>query len=242
MAFTPPGNDGGATILDYTATCDAGTDATGTTSPLAVTGLTNGVTYSCYVTARNSVGSSLSSARVDVTPTGSGGEVTLPPSGVGPGEVVTFTQTATPPGGGDPVAATLSVVATESTPPEPPPEADSLVSAIDISSTSSVPGYTLAVTFTIDASSINEFTGFWKYGKESPEDEPHWYDYGTVEAWSYTLSFVYGYEISADKKSLTVYLVDGLRGDDDLTANASIIDPALPLIQISPVIFKNSFD
>ena len=249
IAFLPPVNDGGASILDYRVFCNGGTEAVGATSPLLATNLINGASYNCFVWARNSVGESAASASVFVTPT-DGGDVTIPPSGDGPGEVVTFTQTATPPGGGNPVAATLTVVATESTPPEPPPEADSLVSAIDISSTSSVPGYTLVVTFTIEASSINEFTGFWKYGKESPEDAPHWYDFGTVEA----LSFLnlrdsfgneiekYGYEISEDKKSLTVYLVDGMRGDDDFAVNASIVDPALPIIQVSSVIFRDSFD
>ena len=38
------------------------------------------------------------------------------------------------------------------------------------------------------------------------------------------------------KKTLTVYLVDGLRGDDDLLANASIVDPALPIVEVSPAV------
>jgi len=237
IAFLPPANDGGASILDYRVYCNAGTEAVGATSPLLATGLINGASYNCFAWARNILGESAASAAVFVTPT-DGGDVAIPPSGDGPGEVVTFTQTATPPGGGDPVPATLSVVATEASPPEPPPEADSLVSAIDISSTSSVAGYTLVVTFTIDASSINEFTGFWKYGKEAPADTNHWYDFGTFVANGNGT----GYEISEDKKSLTVYLVDGMRGDDDFAVNAAIVDPALPLIQVSPVIFRDGFD
>ncbi len=41
---------------------------------------------------------------------------------------------------------------------------------------------------------------------------------------------------------MTVHLIDGLRGDDDLLANAVIVDPALPIVQVSPLIFKDGFD
>lgn len=72
IAFTAPASNGGATITGYTATCTAGTasaSATGTASPIAVSGMTNGSAYSCSVTAMNSVGSSAASGSVTVTPT-----------------------------------------------------------------------------------------------------------------------------------------------------------------------------
>ena len=238
IAFTPPIDDGGAEIIEYIARCYECVDAVGTTSPLLVSGLSNGVAYEFYVFARNSVGTGAASNRVWVTPT-DGGEVTLPPSGDGSGEAVTFTHSATNPDGGAPVSATLEVVATDPLPQEPPPaEAESLVAAIDISSTGSVAGYTMAVTFEIDPGSINIFTGFWKYGKEAPGDTPHWYDYGPLDAFEPGT----GFELSEDRKTLTVYFTDGLRGDDDLTVNASIVDPALPIIQIDPLIFEDGFD
>ena len=56
---------GGATISRYTATCtDGTTDYTGTssTSRITVSGLTNGVGYSCSVTATNAAGTSTPSA------------------------------------------------------------------------------------------------------------------------------------------------------------------------------------
>ena len=240
IEFLPPASDGGASILEYKAFCNGvgNIPAFGESSPLLVTGLINGATTNCFVIARNAVGDSVASAAANVTPT-DGGEVTLPPSGDGSGEAVTFTHTATNPDGGTPVTATLEVVATDPLPPEPPPaEAESLVDAIDISSTGSEAGYTMAVTFEIEPESINVFTGVWAHVEETTEDTPHWYDYGLLGAHEPGT----GYELSEDRKTLTVYFTDGLRGDDDLTVNASIIDPALPIIQVDPVIFKDGFD
>jgi hypothetical protein len=68
VAYTAPGNNGGATIDNYRATCGSVT-GTGTTSPLTVTGLTNGTAYTCTVAAHNSVGwSAESSASNSFTP------------------------------------------------------------------------------------------------------------------------------------------------------------------------------
>jgi hypothetical protein len=58
-------NNGGSAISTYTATCtDGTTDYTGTssTSRITVSGLTNGVGYSCSVTATNAAGTSAPSA------------------------------------------------------------------------------------------------------------------------------------------------------------------------------------
>ncbi|MDH7976008.1 YHYH protein [Sphingomonas sp. AR_OL41] len=71
IAFTAPSSNGGATITGYTASCTAaGSTVTGTgsASPITVSGLTNGTSYSCTVTATNSVGTSPASAAVSVTP------------------------------------------------------------------------------------------------------------------------------------------------------------------------------
>ena len=70
VSFITPAGDGGSAILDYTITSSPDNIvATGTESPLLITGLTNGVAYTFTVTARNSVGSGiLSSPSVAVTP------------------------------------------------------------------------------------------------------------------------------------------------------------------------------
>jgi len=70
--FTTPTATGGTIITYYTATCKAGTSdfhsATRSASPITVGGLTNGVTYSCSVTATNAIGEGPASAAVSVTP------------------------------------------------------------------------------------------------------------------------------------------------------------------------------
>ncbi len=73
IAFAAPASNGGAAITAYTATCTGGGAsqfATGSSSPLLVTGLTNGVAYSCSVTATNSKGTGAASGSVSVTPAG----------------------------------------------------------------------------------------------------------------------------------------------------------------------------
>ena len=61
VAFTAPNVAGGSAITGYTATCGAQSN-TGTTSPIVVSGLTNGTAVTCTVVASNIVGSSLASA------------------------------------------------------------------------------------------------------------------------------------------------------------------------------------
>jgi hypothetical protein len=56
IAFTAPGNTGGTAITGFAASCTPSGSGTGTVSPIVVSGLTNGVTYTCSVRATNSVG------------------------------------------------------------------------------------------------------------------------------------------------------------------------------------------
>jgi trimeric autotransporter adhesin len=69
VAFSAPAANGGGAITGYRATC-GGVGVNGTTSPIAVSPLSNGVAVTCTVTATNSAGTSAASAAsASVTPT-----------------------------------------------------------------------------------------------------------------------------------------------------------------------------
>lgn len=67
IAFTAPASNGGSGITGFTATC-GGISATGSVSPITVTGLINNTLYSCSVVATNALGTSPASGTVTVTP------------------------------------------------------------------------------------------------------------------------------------------------------------------------------
>ena len=71
VSFTAPASNGGAAITGYTVTSNpGGISAAGASSPITVTGLTQGVSYSFTVTATNSAGTGpASAASTTVIPT-----------------------------------------------------------------------------------------------------------------------------------------------------------------------------
>ncbi len=69
ISFSPPANDGGAPVNSYMVTSSpGGFIASGSSGPLTITGLTDGVAYTFTVTATNSTGTGPSSASNSVTP------------------------------------------------------------------------------------------------------------------------------------------------------------------------------
>ncbi len=99
VSFTAPGFSGGAGITGYTMTASpGGATGTGMSSPVVVTGLSNGTSYTFTVTATNSAGTgSASTASNSVTPIGT--------------QTITFAQPATQSFGATP---TLTATATSS--------------------------------------------------------------------------------------------------------------------------------
>ncbi|MBL8525787.1 MAG: hypothetical protein JNN20_19060 [Betaproteobacteria bacterium] len=58
VAFSPPPFNGGETITGYSLACNGGGVAIGLTSPLQLTGLNNGQSYQCTLSAINTIGAS----------------------------------------------------------------------------------------------------------------------------------------------------------------------------------------
>lgn len=71
IAFTPPANNGGSAIIDFSATCNPGAIVrTNTGSPItyAAGSLANGTVYTCTLAARNAVGTGAASPSFQFTP------------------------------------------------------------------------------------------------------------------------------------------------------------------------------
>jgi hypothetical protein len=68
VSFAGPSDDGGSPVTRYTVTASpGGAQATGTTSPITVTGLSDGIDYSFSVTATSAVGTSPSAVSNTIT-------------------------------------------------------------------------------------------------------------------------------------------------------------------------------
>lgn len=69
VPFTASSDTGGLAITGYTVTSSGGQTATGASSPIIVTGLTTGTSYTFTVTATNSLGTSVSVGTASAIPT-----------------------------------------------------------------------------------------------------------------------------------------------------------------------------
>ena len=125
IAFTPPASNGGSAITKYTATSSpGGKTAFSTTSPITVSGLSNGTAYTFTVTATNSVGNSAPSAPsksvipatvpdipgiVSATPGNTSAKVTFTtPASNGGSAITGYTATSSP--GGKTAFSTISPI------------------------------------------------------------------------------------------------------------------------------------
>jgi len=124
VAFTAPASNGGSIITGYTANC-GGTTGTGAASPVLVSGLTNGMTYTCTVTASNAAGAGAASGVsasatpvtapsaptiTTVTPTNAAATVVFSaPASLGGATLVGYTVASSPAGGTDSNAGTTGL-------------------------------------------------------------------------------------------------------------------------------------
>jgi exosortase sorting signal-containing protein len=151
---------------------------------------------------------------------------TLTPAPIGgAGEPITYTTTFKDSGGGT-INTILTVV---SVTPVVTPPVNSLLGPIKIESDSNgMNGYSLAVVFKLNAGSASTFTGFMKFGPQTNGAADEWYDYGTLT----TNGDGTGYVISDAGKTITIHLIDNIRGDDKLDGqDGKIVDPALIVVQ-----------
>ncbi|HUO50311.1 MAG TPA: fibronectin type III domain-containing protein [Candidatus Paceibacterota bacterium] len=128
VTFTAPASDGGSPITSYTVTSSpGGITASGAASPLTVTGLTNGVSYTFTVKATNAVGTGAASAASNsVTPQLAIPTCTLLPSSqtISYGNAATINYTIS----GTATSATINGVAV-------PPNASGVYSPLPVATT-----------------------------------------------------------------------------------------------------------
>jgi Fibronectin type III domain len=109
VAFNAPASNGGFPILNYEASCASSTGGVfgsniGLTSPISVSGLTNGRTYTCTVTATNVIGTGGSSAPSSpVVPAAAPGTPAQPSVASGNAEIVV--SVAAPNDNGSPITS-----------------------------------------------------------------------------------------------------------------------------------------
>ena len=100
VAFTAPGNDGGSSITNYEYSLNNGSWVTPnpavTTSPIGISGLTNGTTYSVRIRAVNSSGSGTASNSVSETPSDPLANLVSPSPSPSPTPTPTPSPTPTP--------------------------------------------------------------------------------------------------------------------------------------------------
>ncbi|MEJ5027691.1 fibronectin type III domain-containing protein [Comamonas sp. MYb69] len=200
LSFAPPASDGGSAITAYSASCGAGTTAvSGTSSPLKITGLTNGTTYNCTVTASNDVGPGPASAAQTGIPSAKSYSAASP-SGTG---VITATLS----GGGAGCGFDTSRYLPESEMATPLAGIRFPEGLFDFKTTGCEVGSTITIELAYP-SAVPAGAQYWKYGPQ-PGKAPSWYVYpATVGA-----------------NTITYTVTDGQIGDDDLAANGSIADP-----------------
>ncbi len=215
VSFSPPGSNGGSAITSYTARCGA-QSASGSASPLIVSGLANGTPVACTVVATNAIGAGPASAPSNtVTP--------APRSFTGPVATGLGDATVTITGGGFACnfasqgtgaaqsAFFIPVTGNAKSPPLGTAPASFPFGLLDFVLLGCDAGSTVSFSITYPVQ-IPPGAQYWKYGPTAAQPSPHWY--------------VLPVTVSGNTVAFTI--TDGGLGDDDLTANGVVADQGGP--------------
>jgi hypothetical protein len=153
ISFDPPASDGGSSITGYTVRSNPGNfTASGFSSPITVTGLTNGTSYTFTVTATNAVGTGPASQPSNaVTPQAGGSTVPSAPQNVSavPGDgraTVSFSPPAN--NGGSAISSYTVIAAIAGTGMQPPIEQTGSGSPITVMGLTNGQAYNISVRAT----------------------------------------------------------------------------------------------
>ncbi|MGQ1785180.1 choice-of-anchor U domain-containing protein [Saccharicrinis sp. GN24d3] len=126
------------------------------------------------------------------------------------------------------VELTQLVVASNPSPDDMPADADFPFGFFDFSIDGLDPGEAITVMLYLHGGETVD--KYYKYGYTPDNNEKHWYE------------FMYDGETGADINTdvITLYFVDGLRGDEDITVNGSIKEPGGPMKDTSTGINEES--
>ena len=198
VAFTAPTDAGTSPITGYTVTVQpGGATVMGTASPIAVPGLTNGMSYTFTVAATNAVGTgAASSPSNSVTPKGVvQGTVPTPTSGAGTTGTATASTAAR-----DPVQDPNCRLAGAQFAGEVPPGYTVSYGSFEFLATGCQHGVTISLTY---PQALPYGVRFMKFGPPS---------FGAPNEWMDWTSKV---QLSADRRTVTYSVLDNDAGDSD---------------------------
>ncbi|MCM2468426.1 putative Ig domain-containing protein [Agrobacterium vitis] len=216
VSFTAPASNGGAAITSYTVTASpGGATASGSASPITVSGLTNGTAYTFTVTATNSVGTgAASAATTSVTPTAptftfspASGALTAATVGTA------YTETVTASGGTSPYTYAVT--------------SGTLPAGMSLNTStgaiSGTPTTAANTSFTITATDANSATGSASYSLAVAADLPGAPTIGTASAGDTQATVSFAAPASDGGASITSYTVTASPGGATASGSASPI-------------------
>jgi len=215
--FTAPASSGGATITGYIVTVFPGNaTVTGTASPIAVTGLTNGMPYTFTVQALNSAGPGAASAASNSVVPQAATTGTVPVGNTGSGTATAATQPA------DPQADPTCNLASAEFTGDVPPGYQYTYGTFEFLAAGCTQGVKITLTY---PQPLALDVKFMKYGPKTP--------LATTSEW-FEWTENGGVQVSADRRTITYTVLDNGVGDTDPRVGY-VNDPMAPAAAAAPV-------